>query len=159
MQSPVGPSAPGPSRSRLPVLLTGVWCQISNPLTHDWNKIEMQYCDGNSYAGNQQTVSRVSFGGRDNLPLYFRGKRNIEAVVSYLKEHHDLESATHFVLSGDSAGGIASYWHADYFQSVLPKAKVLSVPDSGFFISSATSFAAMSGSSDNSSPLQNAKAA
>ena len=26
---------------------------VSNPLTHDWNKIEMQYCDGNSYAGDQ----------------------------------------------------------------------------------------------------------
>ena len=108
---------------------------ISNPLTHDWNKIEMQYCDGNSYAGNQETVSNVSFGGRSNLPLYFRGKRNVDAVVDYLKEHHALESATHFVLSGDSAGGIAAYWHADYFSRVLPKTKVLSVPDSGFFIS------------------------
>jgi len=108
---------------------------VSNPLTHDWNKVEMQYCDGNSYAGNLEPTSRVSFGGQSNLPLYFRGKRNVDAVVDYLKEHHALESATHFVLSGDSAGGIAAYWHADYFKRVLPTTKVLSVPDSGFFIS------------------------
>ena len=77
----------------------------------------------------------MSFGERSDLPLYFRGKRNVDAVIDYLKEHHALESATHFVLSGDSAGGIAAYWHADHFRRVLPKTKVLSVPDSGFFIS------------------------
>ena len=90
----------------------------SNPLAHDWNKVEMQYCDGNSYSGDQAEPSTVSYGGRSGLPLYFRGKRNVDAVVDYLKAHHGLGGATHFVLGGDSAGGIATYWHANHFRAL-----------------------------------------
>jgi hypothetical protein len=38
----------------------------------------------------------------------------------------------------DSAGGLATYWHADRFASALPKAFVAAVPDSGFFIGDVT---------------------
>lgn len=106
----------------------------TNPLTHDWNKVEIVYCDGGSYSGNQDKVGSVSYGGKINLPLYYRGFRNLEATMDYLIEHEGLGDASHFVVSGDSAGGLATFWHADYFQSKLPQTSVLAVPDSGFFI-------------------------
>mmetsp|Transcript_148035 Transcript_148035/g.260947 ORF Transcript_148035/g.260947 Transcript_148035/m.260947 type:complete len:427 (-) Transcript_148035:60-1340(-) len=110
----------------------------TNPLTHDWNKVEIVYCDGGSYAGNQGEVSRVSYGGRDDLPLYYRGQRNLDATIDYLVKHEGLGDATHFLVSGDSAGGLATIWHADYFRTLLPKASVLAVPDSGFFYGDAS---------------------
>jgi hypothetical protein len=35
----------------------------TNPLSWDWNKVEMQYCDGGSYGGDNDNVSIVSYGG------------------------------------------------------------------------------------------------
>eukprot|EP00035_Acanthoeca_spectabilis_P012237 m.217978 g.217978 ORF g.217978 m.217978 type:complete len:430 (-) comp15566_c0_seq1:2100-3389(-) len=106
----------------------------TNPLTHDWNKVEIVYCDGGSYSGNNETVGRVSFGGIDNRPLYYRGQRNLEAAIDYLATEHGMDAASHLVVSGDSAGGLATYWHADWFQTRLPKTKVIVAPDSGFFL-------------------------
>jgi len=110
----------------------------TNPLTHDWNKVEMVYCDGGSYSGNNETASRVSYGGSSDRPLYYRGFRNLVATVDHLIRHYGFGGATHLVVSGDSAGGLAALWHADYFQTRLPLTKVLAVPDSGFFISDAS---------------------
>ena len=109
----------------------------TNPLTHDWNKVEIVYCDGGSFSGNNETVSRVSFGGRNGLPLYFRGSANFAAALDWLDANMALGQASTVVLSGDSAGGLATYWHADRLQSRLPKARVYAVPDSGFFIGAA----------------------
>jgi hypothetical protein len=107
----------------------------TNPLTHDWNKVELQYCDGFSYSGNNDTVGRVSQAGvGSDLPLYFRGARNLQAVLQHLTAHAGLGDATHLVLSGDSAGGLGTYWHADYVATFAPKALVVAAPDSGFFL-------------------------
>lgn len=35
----------------------------TNPLSWDWNKVEMQYCDGGSYCGDNDNVFVVSYGG------------------------------------------------------------------------------------------------
>lgn len=88
------------------------------------NKVEIVYCDGGSYSGNNETVGRVSFGGIDNRPLYYRGQRNLEAAIDYLATEHGMDAASHLVVSGDSAGGLATYWHADWFQTRLPKTNV-----------------------------------
>eukprot|EP00040_Diaphanoeca_grandis_P012681 m.64278 g.64278 ORF g.64278 m.64278 type:complete len:464 (+) comp23408_c0_seq1:1-1392(+) len=109
----------------------------TNPLTYDWNKVEVVYCDGGSYAGNNQTVSMVSYNNQ-TLPLYFRGQANLEATMDYLSTHHNVDAATHFLISGDSAGGLASYWHADWFKQRLPDTKVVVAPDSGFFLGDVT---------------------
>lgn len=105
----------------------------TNPVTYDWNKVEIVYCDGGSYSGNNETVTMVNVDGVER-PLYFRGQRNLQAVVDYLDENLGLGSATHLIVSGDSAGGLASYWHADWFAERLPSATVLVAPDSGFFL-------------------------
>jgi hypothetical protein len=109
-----------------------------NPLTHDWNKVEIQYCDGGSYSGNNETVSSVSYGGKDNLPLYFRGRKNFNAVLDWMVSNKKMDDATEIVISGDSAGGLATYWHLDAFKERFPKAHVVGAPDSGFFLGDAS---------------------
>lgn len=110
----------------------------TNPVAWDWNKVEIAYCDGNSFAGDNTTVTHVAYGPeRKALPLYFRGKRILRAAVDFLKRAHGLGGPrTQLLLGGDSAGGVATFWHADFLRQALPPtAAVLAVPDSGFFIS------------------------
>jgi hypothetical protein len=47
----------------------------------------------------------------------------------------DLQSATGVVISGGSAGGLATYLHVDEWREVFPHTvKVVGMPDSGFFL-------------------------
>lgn len=116
------------------------WCgglmndsAAANPLTHDWNKVLMSYCDGGSYSGNNATPTPVKWQGEDRL-IYYRGFRNLDRALQVLRSDWGLANATQVLISGDSAGGLASYWHADFFQESLPDAFVAAVPDSGFFV-------------------------
>jgi hypothetical protein len=115
---------------------------VRNPLTHDWNKVEIQYCDGGMFVGNNRTVTHVSYGGRDNLPLYFRGKRNVDAVLDWLVKHQHMDESTHILVSGDSAGGQATFWSIDSFQARFKNALVVGAPDSGFFFNTDPSWPA-----------------
>ena len=107
----------------------------TNPLTHDWNKVLMMYCDGGSYSGNNATPSMV-FDSNTNTtrPMFYRGARNLHFALETLQKDWGMAEATDILISGDSAGGLASYWHADRFGDAFPKAFVATVPDSGFFI-------------------------
>eukprot|EP01051_Picozoa_sp_SAG22_P007418 SAG22_NODE_522_length_9503_cov_4.233624_7_plen_271_part_00 len=111
----------------------------TNPLTHDWNKVLMMYCDGGSYSGNNATAVPVAWNGTQR-EIHYRGFRNLNFALQTLKGSAEfgMGAATEVLISGDSAGGLASYWHADRFQEALPKAFVATVPDSGFFIGDET---------------------
>ena len=97
------------------------WCgglmmndPAKNPLSHDWNKVLIPYCDGGSFGGNNEsTVAAVAPGSVHRaagpVSLYFRGFRNLNAVIDDLLESHGLGKATAVLLSGDSAGGLATY--------------------------------------------------
>jgi hypothetical protein len=104
-----------------------------NEFTHDWGKVEIMYCDGGSYTGNSENPTVVSFNGTNNVPMYYRGQRNFNAVVDDLTKRWGLGAATDVILSGDSAGGLAVFHHVDHLQMLLPKAAVVAVVDSGFF--------------------------
>ena len=56
--------------------------------------------------------------------IYYRGFINLNAVIDDLVANHNLGSATELVLSGDSAGGLATYWHVDHWQGRLPSTRV-----------------------------------
>jgi len=46
-----------------------------------------------------------------------------------------LQNATDIVVSGCSAGGLATYINADWYRTVLnPKTALTGLPDSGFFL-------------------------
>ena len=128
--------APAMQFSCLPACNGARWCgglmtnsSATNALTHDWNKVLLPYKDGGSFAGNNETVTMTPSG-----PLYFRGQRNFLAAIDYLVRNAGLGAAgSEVILTGNSAGGLATYFHADLLTELLPQARVTAAPDSGFF--------------------------
>ena len=56
-------------------------------------------------------VRQVSHKGKT---LHFRGKENLDALLTALLHTEGLDTATEVVINGGSAGGLAVYLHADY---------------------------------------------
>jgi len=108
-------------------------CSV-NPDFCNANRVHMLYCDGNSFSGNRD--SPVVVNGK---PLYFRGKKIMDAVLQTLIRDHGLKSATDVLLTGCSAGGLSTYLHADYVHSQVRAAapgltRFKAAPISGFFL-------------------------
>lgn len=95
-------------------------------------QVLVNYCDGGSFSGNNDTVTWTEWNGT-TVPVYYRGFSNLQAVVDDLASAHGLQAASDLILSGDSAGGLATLWHADYFAARLPSTRVVAAPDSGYF--------------------------
>lgn len=101
-----------------------------NPLMHDWNSVYIKYCDGASFSGMKIEPTNV-----DGYDLYFRGKYNLDAILNDMVATKGLGSATDIVVSGCSAGGLATYLHVDqYAERFGETARVVGMPDSGFFL-------------------------
>ncbi len=105
-----------------------------NPMMYNWNLVFMPYCDGGSFSGDNETVATY-----ENTSLYFRGKRVRHAVYQALLSSRGIGSATDVVISGCSAGGLATYLHADAWCDDLARdvdadVKCVALPDSGFFL-------------------------
>jgi len=104
--------------------------QTVNPLMFNWNLVFLIYCDGTSFSSNNDT--QVTF---NHTLLHFRGKRILQAMATDLLKNALLSSASNVVISGCSAGGLATYLHIDWWVDQLPQnAKVVGLPDSGFFV-------------------------
>lgn len=132
----------------IPCCLAARWCgglivntPDVNPVAHDWNKVLVHYCDGGSFMGDNATVTLVAYNGTTR-PLYFRGRRNLDAVLASLVADFGLGAATHVLVGGSSAGGLATYLHVDRVARRLPGALVAGVPDSGFFYNGSAAWAA-----------------
>ncbi|XP_026409161.1 pectin acetylesterase 9-like isoform X1 [Papaver somniferum] len=98
-----------------------------NPDFHNWNRVKLRYCDGASFSGD-------SLYQNETVKLYFRGQRIWKAIIDDLLPK-GLNLADKALLSGCSAGGLATFLHCDNFTSFLPKtttAKCMS--DAGFFL-------------------------
>ena len=101
-----------------------------NPLMHNWTMIQVLYCDGASWAGSNSSATV-----HKNKTLHFKGKNNLDALMADLLTKQAMDQATEVVISGGSAGALAVYLHADAIRKVLPKsAKVVAMPDDGFFM-------------------------
>jgi len=101
-----------------------------NTLMFNWNKIFLYYCDGGSFSGNNNTVTEYK-----DVKLYFRGFHNLMAYKRDLDIRHGFRKATDVVISGCSAGGLATYLHLDWWkQNLITLTKVIGLPDSGFFL-------------------------
>ena len=94
----------------------------------------MYYCDGTSWSGDLDEPVHVP--GAHVSTIYFRGKRVMRACIDHMLTTRGLDSATHVVLSGHSAGGLATYLHADAVKSMLPPTVQWfgAAPDAGFFL-------------------------
>ena len=110
-----------------------------NELSYDWNAVFMRYCDGMSFAGN---ASAPFVDPKTGRTLYFRGLEILHATHASLVENEHLADATIALIGGASAGGLATYLHADVWTDLVhasnaaagkPSALVISQPDSGFW--------------------------
>ncbi|KAJ7969943.1 Pectin acetylesterase [Quillaja saponaria] len=98
-----------------------------NPDFYNWNRVKLRYCDGASFAGDAMFNNGTSI-------LYFRGQKIWEAIIRDLLPK-GLGQARKALLSGCSAGGLATFLHCDNFTSYLPKdTSVKCLSDAGFFL-------------------------
>lgn len=111
-----------------------------NPMMYNWNQVFMPYCDGASFSGSNASVTV-----HNGTQLHFHGKSVREAVAASLLAggmvgtvKAKLSEATDVVISGCSAGGLATFLHTDQWcdavSKVKPAAKCVGLPDSGFFL-------------------------
>lgn len=98
-----------------------------NPDFFNWNRIKVRYCDGASFAGE----------GEDKVAqLQFKGQRIWRAAMEDLMSK-GMRSADRALLSGCSAGGLASILHCDEFRELFPSStKVKCLSDAGMFMDS-----------------------
>lgn len=81
-----------------------------------------------------------ALAGTAEVPIYFRGRAILDAVLDSLKRNvmgspNNIANARHIVETGCSAGGLATYLHADYVAEQLPHTgQYFSAPISGYFL-------------------------
>ena len=95
-----------------------------NPDFHNYTKVYIRYCDGGSFSGD--AVASTADG-----PLYFRGRRILDAVLDDLKQQG---LSGELFVNGCSAGGLAVWLHLDYIAARLSGVRVLGIPECGFFM-------------------------
>nr|XP_019703802.1 pectin acetylesterase 12-like isoform X2 [Elaeis guineensis] len=96
-----------------------------NPDFYNWNRARILYCDGASFAGE---------GYNEAAGLYFRGQRIFQAAMEDLMSK-GMQSANQALLTGCSAGGLASILHCDEFQALFPgNTEVKCLADAGLFL-------------------------
>lgn len=96
----------------------------------EWTKVVAGYCDGSLHQGYRENPINYK-----NVQLYFRGAANSRALFTWLEKNQDLANADKLVVSGGSAGGIASYIWSNYAASIVTGTnKVMIIPDSGVFL-------------------------
>ncbi|GFP81550.1 hypothetical protein PHJA_000298300, partial [Phtheirospermum japonicum] len=95
---------------------------------YNWNRVYVVYCDGSSFSGDVEEVD-------PQTNLTYRGARVFNAVMEDLLAK-GMSNADNVILSGGSAGGLATLLHCDSFrQQIVPNAKrVKCIADSGFFM-------------------------
>ncbi|KAK3022175.1 hypothetical protein RJ639_045370 [Escallonia herrerae] len=96
-----------------------------NPDFFNWNRVKVRYCDGASFAGDSEDKA---------AQLQFRGQRIWLAAMEDLMSK-GMRYANQALLSGCSAGGLASILHCDEFRDLLPRStKVKCLSDAGLFM-------------------------
>ena len=111
-----------------------------NPSLHNYSFAYIHYCDGASYTGDaDQPAFHPDHPGQ---PIYYRGRRVLDATIRHLLEHEGLGIATEVVVSGTSAGGLGVYLNidriAEQVQAVTPDARVRGLASAGYFLELAT---------------------
>ncbi|EAS01086.2 pectinacetylesterase family protein (macronuclear) [Tetrahymena thermophila SB210] len=99
-----------------------------NSVMYNWNQVFVRYCDGHLYQGSSEPINYK------NMTMYFRGYDNMVELFNSLSDNFGLKQSSTVVLSGGSAGGVATLYWTKYLRNFLnPKIKVLAAPDSSFY--------------------------
>lgn len=94
-----------------------------------WTKVVIMYCDGAFHQGNN--LSPVKY---KDAELYFRGAVNTRSHLKWADNQYNFSQADKIIVSGSSAGGIATYLWVDYLRTLVPNPKqIYGVSDSGVF--------------------------
>lgn len=115
----------------IPVHFSGILSSLpsQNPDFFNWNKVKIRYCDGGSLTGWQPEADHTN-----GTTLFFRGQLIWEAMMDELLSL-GLSKAKQALLSGCSAGGLATLLHCDNFREILPKdITVKCLADASFFL-------------------------
>ena len=111
--------------------LAGV--QAESPNFYNWNRFDLTYCDGSFHQGLR--TEPVEYNGTE---LFFRGSKNVETAVQYIKNLVDFNTIEQVVVMGGSTGGYATFTWSQYINDLIKeingKVMVLGVADSGFFV-------------------------
>jgi O-palmitoleoyl-L-serine hydrolase len=90
------------------------------------------YCDGSSFTSDASGPVTVG-----TTTIWNRGRANLDAYLALLdRETGFFSRATEVIVSGTSAGGLATYLHTGYIKSRLTQqaSRVVALPDAGFFL-------------------------
>jgi O-palmitoleoyl-L-serine hydrolase len=101
---------------------------IVNPFLYNFSKIFLPYGDGTSQISDLDGPVHV---GR--AAIFYRGARVLRSLISALSKTI-LADATDVIVGGSSAGALSAYLHVDKWAAALPNARVVALPDSGFFL-------------------------
>lgn len=127
--------------THLPRFLNQTWDKSSgplhpnttlNPTFANYHRVLLWYCDGGSFAGAVDHPVDVN-----GTQLFFRGRAILLAQMAKLRASYGLTTAKNVLLTGCSAGGYATYAHADFVRTLihspaLGRYKVAGL--SGFFL-------------------------
>jgi hypothetical protein len=109
----------------------------ANPAFCNWSVAYLPYCDGTSFAGSLDAPVPTE---DPSMPrVFFRGRPILTAVLDDMLQHKALGCAEAVVVSGHSAGGLATFLHADFIRERLPSSGMklfAGVPDGGWFMDS-----------------------
>ena len=95
----------------------------------DFNFVWFAYCDGTSQTSDLAAPLVVS-----GKSLRLRGRALLDAHLAELDSRFNFSAtATEVIVSGTSAGGLSTHLHAPLFAALLPAARVVAVPDAGYW--------------------------
>ncbi|MFS7967417.1 putative pectinacetylesterase/NOTUM [Helianthus anomalus] len=96
-----------------------------NPDFFNWNRVKIRYCDGASFTGDSEDKVHG---------LQFRGQKIWLAAIEELMSK-GMRYANQALLSGCSAGGLASILHCDEFRGFFSRrTRVKCLADAGMFM-------------------------
>ncbi len=105
-----------------------------SPQFYNATHVFLAYCDGASFSGDQDSPHHYN----SSLSLHFRGRSILDGVLDALFARHGLGQAREVLLKGCSAGGMATYIHADYIGERLraraPGVVYAAAPGAGMFL-------------------------
>ena len=113
----------------------------TNPMAN-WNYVFIRYCDGWSFAGGMDEpqvaqVTNQSTKVVSNVTVWLRGRAILDAVIDDLLGERGMQAATHVVVGGCSAGGMAVYLNCDHWAERIgttnAKTDVVCLADAGWF--------------------------
>ena len=109
----------------------GILSDNQQNLFRNWTIVHLKYCDGTGHQGYRKDP--IDYKA---TKIYFRGHNATMGQLNSIDKNFKLFSeATEIVVTGQSAGGLATFLWTNYIAKRAPKtAKVWSLPDSGIFL-------------------------